>query len=120
MIDACQLPDDRADVDPARPSPGSSAIVTPASSPSLGGQKKACAPAAGCSVDCTTATTPYPGSRLRRPADLPRGRGPARGLSALWHCEAGAASLPGGQSLLRQSTLPSTWAGAVAPRPSGM
>jgi len=61
MIDACQLPDDRADVDPARPSPGSPAIVTPASSPSLGGQKKACGPAAGCRVDCTTANNAVSG-----------------------------------------------------------
>src|SRR6266508_6968664 len=41
--------------------------------------------------------------RLRRPAHLPRCRGPARGLPTLWQGEAGAARVPGGQSLLHQA-----------------
>src|SRR5438445_11302776 len=47
--------------------------------------------------------TPRPRSRLRRRADLPRGRSPARGLSALWPGEAGTARLPGRQSVLHQA-----------------
>src|SRR4029453_9822398 len=46
---------------------------------------------------------PHSGSRLRRPADLPRPRGAARGLPPLSHGEAGAARLPGGQPLLHQA-----------------
>jgi hypothetical protein len=82
-----------------RPSRGFSAIPTPASSPSPGGQKNGgrdLRPGAAWVVRPPAAPRPRPG--LRRPAHLPRRRGAARGLSALWHGEAGAARLPGGQS----------------------
>src|SRR6058998_2535575 len=58
-------------------------------------------PGAARVVRPQAAPRPRPG--LRRPAHLPRRRGAARGLSALWHGEAGAARLPGRQSLLHQA-----------------
>ena len=113
MIRACQHRDDRAgcgirialrDSDRARRSWGSSGTRTPGCSPSPGGQKNGLRdlrPGAARVVRPQAAPRPRP--RLRRPAHLPRGRGPARGLPALRHGEAGAARLPGRQSLLHQA-----------------
>ena len=113
MIAACRLRDARAgcgmriafrDSDQVRPSRGSSAIPTPVSSRSPGGQKNGLRdlrPGAARMVRPQAA--PGPGSGLRRPADLPRRRSPARGLSALRHGEAGAPRLPGRHALLHQA-----------------
>src|SRR5712692_6178453 len=99
MIIACRLHDTRTGCgtriafrgsDPVRSSSGSSVIRTPASSRSSGGQKnrlRNLRPGAAGLVRPQTA--PGARSRLRRPAHLPRARGAARGLSALWHGEAG-------------------------------
>jgi hypothetical protein len=113
MIAACQLPDARAGCGMriafpgsarVRPSRGFSAIPTPASSPSPGGQKNGLWDLrAGATRMVRPQAAPGPGSRLRRPAHLPRGRGAARGVSTLWQGEAGAARLPGRQSLLHQA-----------------
>src|SRR5713101_3951897 len=48
-------------------------------------------------------TAPGARSRLRRPAHLPGRRGAARGLSALWHGEAGTARVSRRQSLLHEA-----------------
>ena len=113
MIAACQRHDDRAGCGMriafpgsvrARPSRGSSAIPTRGSSPSPGGQKNGLwdlRPGAARVV--RPQAPPGPRPRLRRPADLPRARGPAGGLPALWRGEAGAARLAGRQSLLHQA-----------------
>ena len=113
MIGACQLHNDRGGCgmriafpgsDPTRPSPGSSAIPTPASSPSPGGQKNGLWDLrAGAGRVVRPHATARPGSRLRRPAHLPRRRDSARGVPALWHGEARAARLSGVQSLLHQT-----------------
>ena len=113
MIAACQLADARADCGMriafpgsarVRPSRGSSVILTPASSPSPGGQKNSVRDVRpGAARVVRPQTPPPPGSRLRRPAHLPRRRGAAGGLAALWQGEAGAARVSGGQSLLHEA-----------------
>src|SRR5918995_1951394 len=113
MIGACQLRDDRAGCgmriasrgsDRVQRSPASSAIPSRASSPSPGGQKNGLwdvRPSAAGLVRPQVA--PSPGSGLRRSADLPRCRGPAGGLPALWEGETGTARPPGPQTLLQQT-----------------
>src|SRR6266540_7223450 len=113
MIAACRLHDARAGCgmyiafrgsDPVRPSRGSSASPTPASSRSPGGQKNGLRDLRpGAARLVRPQATPRPRSRLRRRADLPRGRSPARGLSVLWQGEARTARLPGPQSVLHQA-----------------
>ena len=76
----------------------------PHPSPSPGGQKNGLWDLrAGAGRVVRPHATARPGSRLRRPAHLPRRRDSARGVPALWHGEARAARLSGGQSLLHQT-----------------
>jgi len=83
---------------------GSSASPTPASSGSPGGQKNRLRDLrSGAARLVRSQAAPGARSLVRRPAHLPRVRGAPRGLSALWHGEAGAARLPGRQSLLHQA-----------------
>jgi len=113
MIGACELRPARAgcgiriafrDSARVRLSPGSSVILTPASSPSRAGQKNSLWDLRAASARVVRPQTAQgPGSRLRRPADLPRRRGPARGLPALWQGEARAARVPSRQSPLHQA-----------------
>src|SRR6266851_6462134 len=84
MIGACELRPARAgcgiriafrDSARVRLSPGSSVILTPASSPSRAGQKNRLWDLRAASARVVRPQTAQgPGSRLRRPADLPRPR----------------------------------------------
>ena len=113
MIDACQLHDDRAgcgtriaswDSDRVRSSPGSSASPTPASSPSPGAQKNRLWDLRVGPARVVRSQAPsHPRPVLRRRPYLSRGRGAARQLPPLRQREAGAARLPGRQSLLHQA-----------------
>ena len=113
MIGACQLRDDRAGCgmrigfqgsDRVQPSPASSAIPSRASSPLPGGQKNGVwGMRVGPARLVRSQAAPRPRSPLRRSADLPRARGPAGGLPALWQGETRTARLPGRQSPLQQA-----------------
>ena len=113
MIAACRLHDTRAGcgirIAPrgfvqVEPSWGSSASPTPGSSRSRGGQKNGLRDLRSRAARMVRPqTAPGARSRVRRPADLPRARGAARGLPALWRGEAGTTRLPGRQSLLHQA-----------------
>jgi len=113
MIVACRFHDTRAGggmrtafraSTRVRRSRGSLASPTPAAFDVPGGQKNGrrdLRPGAAQLVRSQTASRPRP--RVRRRPDLPRGRGAARGLSALRHGEAGTARLPGRQCFVHQA-----------------
>ena len=113
MLRACQHRDDRAGCgtriglrgsDRARRSWGSSGTRMLGCSRSRPGQKNSLRDVRARAPGVVRSqAAPRPRPLLRGSAHLPRRRGPAGGLPALWHGEAGATRLPGRQSLLHQA-----------------